>query len=300
MVLIIVQRFRIMILKSTYGVTAVLSGSMFKKFPKFPYTGSSLNRRKKPTKKKQVQLDEIANLDRIQAFSNEIEQKKVKKERSMSPRTKSKIRRKIIAFSQLNKRLSFLTLTFVNKVEDEKAVIVLRKFLDNIKKTSKDFQYLWVAEKQTKNEVFKDNIHFHLITNKYWDIKKGWAYWHDLQKKNGIFPREENYKASSGFDIKGLLTKEIKSVTSYLTKYVTKNKSVFNCQVWNCSKKISALYTDFYSDYSFLEVLKNIEGIEIKEISSEYCNLHLVPLNSTTMPYYEQLKEKNKKQWNKK
>jgi hypothetical protein len=96
------------------------------------------------------------------------------------------------------------------------------------------------------------------------------------------------------------LTKEIKSVTSYLTKYVTKNKSVFNCQVWNCSKKISALYTDFYSDYSFLEVLKNIEGIEIKEISHEYCNLHLVPLNSLTMPYYEHLKEKNKKQWNKK
>ena len=28
----------------------------------------------------------------------------------------------------------------------------------------------------------------------------------------------------------------------------------FKCQVWNCSKSISALYTDFYSEYNFLEI----------------------------------------------
>lgn len=293
-----------MILKNTYGVTAVLSGSMFKKFPKSPFTGSSLNRVKKQKKKEETQPDEETKAEIMQIFPNVEEQQKAidkpKKERFMSNRTKSKIRKKIIALSQLNKRLTFLTLTFVNKVEDEKAVIILRKFLDNIKKTSEDFQYLWVAEKQTKNETFKDNIHFHLITNKYWDIKKSWAYWYELQKKNGIMPRDDNYKASSGFDIKGMVTKEIKSVTAYLTKYVTKNKSIFYCQVWNCSKKISALYTDFYSDYSFLEKINNIEGIKITEVSSDFCNLHFIPLNEKTMPSYELLKNRNIKSWNEK
>ncbi len=37
------------------------------------------------------------------------------------------------------------------------------------------------------------------------------------------------YKVSSRSDIKSMVTKEIKSATAYLTKYVTKNKSVFNC-----------------------------------------------------------------------
>ncbi|MEI6019873.1 MAG: hypothetical protein WCR21_01990, partial [Bacteroidota bacterium] len=63
-------------------------------------------------------------------------------------------------------------------------------------------------------------------------------YWLELQSKNGIVSRDENYKASSGFDIKGMVTKEIKSVTAYLTKYVTKNESKLKCQVWNCSEKI--------------------------------------------------------------
>jgi len=110
-------------------------------------------------------------------------------------------------------------------------------------------------------------------------------------------PRDENYKASSGFDIKAMVTKEIKSVTAYLTKYVTKNKSVFNCQVWNCSKKISALYTDFYSDYQFLENLKSIENIHIKEVPGEFCNIHLIPLNSDTLLFYNNLKDKNSIVW---
>ena len=118
-----------------------------------------------------------------------------------------------------------------------------------------------------------------------------------LQKKNGIISSDENFKAASSFDIKGMVTKEIKSVNAYLTKYVTKNNCLFNCQVWNCSKKISALYTDFYSDYNFLERLNSIEGIKIKEVSCDFCNLHFIPLSEQTMSYFEPLKEVIKKLW---
>ncbi|HXB40401.1 MAG TPA: hypothetical protein VNZ49_07645 [Bacteroidia bacterium] len=276
-----------MILKNTYGTTAVFSERVFKSSRFNTFTGSSLGRKKSPKKELKPKPVEDSESPPVE---------KEKKDRSMSGRTKSKIRQKLFSLSRLCKRLTLLTLTFVNKVEDEKAVIILRKFLDNVKKRSKDFQYLWVAERQTKNTVFTDNIHFHLITNKYWDIKKYWNYWIDLQNKNGVLPRDENFKASSSLDVKGLVSNNIKGISSYLTKYVTKNKDTFKCQVWNCSKKISALYTGFYSDYSFLENIKNT-GIETKEIPLEHCNLHLIPIDKNTIRFYDRITVKNQTIW---
>jgi len=55
----------------------------------------------------------------------------------------------------------------------------------------------------------------------------------------------EDFKPSSAFDVKQINTNNIKAIASYLTKYVTKNNDEFKCQVRNCSKKVSALYTDF-------------------------------------------------------
>lgn len=92
--------------------------------------------------------------------------------RSVSYRTRQKIKKKVTCFSRLYKRISFVTLTFLNQVSDEQAIDILRKFIDNAKKRSKGFQYIWVAERQTKNDVFKGNVHFHILTNKYWDIEK--------------------------------------------------------------------------------------------------------------------------------
>lgn len=74
------------------------------------------------------------------------------------------------------------------------AIDIHRKFIENVKKRSENFQYLWVVERQTKNDQFKGNVHFHMINNKYWKIEKWWNYWIDLQKKNGIVPRDEKYK----------------------------------------------------------------------------------------------------------
>lgn len=218
-----------MLVKNTFGCSAVLGTFQQRKTYYSKFTGSSLERKKSVIK-------EAKSKTEIKLPKNP-----VKKERQMSPRTKSKIRQKLFALAQLQKRLTFVALTFVNEVKDEDAIVMLRKFLDNIKKRSKDFQYLWVAERQTANKIFPDNIHFHLITNKYWDIQKTWKYWIDLQASHGIKPRDDKFKASSAFDVKNISTKNHRQLGMYLTKYVTKNTAKFNCQVWNCSKKISAL-----------------------------------------------------------
>ncbi|MGN6296747.1 MAG: rolling circle replication-associated protein [Ginsengibacter sp.] len=234
------------VLKNSFGVSVSFIPKVSKLTLVNKLTGSSLSRQKREI----PEYLEQTLIEKLLAKPLKIRQKRESdfKFRSMSPRTKSKIRKKVIAFSRQSKKLSFVTLTFLNKVTDRQAIKALGAFLDNVSKLSKDFQYLWVAEKQSKNEVFKDNIHFHLITNKFWKIERWWNYWLEVQKNQGIVPRDENFKPSSAFDVKVVNSNNIKGVGNYITKYITKNTGQYRCMVWNCSRKISQLYTDFYSN----------------------------------------------------
>ncbi|WP_274474214.1 rolling circle replication-associated protein [Mangrovimonas aestuarii] len=273
-----------MIVKNTYGTSVAFSTRMYGKIPSREFTGSALDRKKQePSKKSKAKKKECKD--------------KVRKERSLSRRSKQKIRKKITCFARCYKRLSFVTLTFLNKVNDEEAVNLLRKFVDNAKKRSEDFQYVWVAERQTKNDEFKGNVHFHMITNKYWKIEKWWNYWIDLQIKNGIKPRNENFKPSSAFDVKQLNSNNIRSIASYVTKYVTKNNAKFRCQVWNCSKRVSQLYTDFYTTSEFTDQFKRLDAVlkefEVKDNNRPFLNIKMIDLNRTTLKLYNRLDKKN-------
>lgn len=299
-----------MLIKNTFGLSAVLGIRQTINLEENMFTGSALDRKKLTEEEKQKrklktnQNKEEGSRESAQVAEpstwidmetgEEITVNPTFKLRTMSRRTKSKIRKKLMAFSQLYKKLTFVTLTFVNSVDDRTAVKLLRKFLDNMKKRAENFDYLWVIERQTKNTVFEANVHFHLITNKYWNIKQTWQYWLDVQRKNGIHPRDDNFKPSSAFDVKQVSTKNPRQIASYLTKYVTKNNAEFDCQVWNCSQGISNLYTDFYTGPEFLDELYRIKGEEIKEVPLEYCTLHLIPLDKTTFRFYDRLEEKNK------
>lgn len=178
-------------------------------------------------------------------------------------------------------------------------VVILRKFLDNAKKRNNDFQYVWVAERQTKNDQFKGNVHFHIITNKYWKIQKWWNYWIDLQMKNGVKPRKADFKPSSAFDVKQLNSSNIKSIASYVTKYVTKNNAKFKCQVWNCSKRISRLYADFYTTVEYVEQFERLNAIrgtfKVKDtMERTFLEVKSIDLNRRTLPLYKRLDDKNK------
>jgi hypothetical protein len=284
-----------MIVKNSFGISVVPNPKLIDTSKIGEFTGSSLNRKKEERAK-----PKSSPAEKEETESN-IQVRSEKKLRSLSSRTKSKIRKKLHAFFGMYKKLTFLTLTFVNAVSDELGIKVLAKFLENIKKQDKSFEFLWVAERQNNNQVFKGNIHFHLITNKYWKINKVWKYWLDLQKKHGILPRDESFTPTSSFDVKAIASKSVKSIGIYLTKYVTKNNEKFKCQVWNCSKKISALYTDFYTDFNFIKELERLEKaneLVIKRIKEEYCNLMFYPITKTTIRFYDRLHKKNKETWN--
>lgn len=281
--------------KNTYGVSYVLHPRKINPELLGTCGGSSLSRKKTKNRKK---ASEPTN-EQTEAKSKQTEKKEL---RSMSPRTRTKIRQKLLSFSRISKHITFLTLTFVNEVEDKQAIKILRAFLDNAKKQLTDFEYLWVAERQTKNTVFKDNIHFHIITNRYWKIEKWWPYWLDIQKRFGVVPRDADFKPGSAFNVKKVDTANIKQVSNYLTKYVTKNTSKFDCQVWNCSKKISRLYTCFYSGIGFINDLERLNtakqlGGELKVIPKEFCNICIYPLNRITTNFYNKIDVQNKQVW---
>jgi len=90
---------------------------------------------------------------------------------------------------------------------------------------------------------------------------------------------DKDYKPLSAFDVRQLNSKNIRSIASYVTKNVTKNNAKFKCQIWNCSKRISELYTDFYTTTEFTDQFKRLNAV-LKEFEVNkqidfiflYCN----------------------------
>src|SRR3970040_1379059 len=113
-----------MIVKNTYGTSVAFSVREFGVIPKSEFTGSALQSKKQPPKEKSLS-EKIANKPKS-------EKPKEIKLRFLSKRSKQKIRKKLICFARCHKKLSFVTLTFLNKVTDEQAVNILRKFIDNV------------------------------------------------------------------------------------------------------------------------------------------------------------------------
>lgn len=166
--------------------------------------------------------------------------------------------------------VNFLTLTFINHVSDKDAVKCLNKFLTTLRKTHKDLNFLWVAEKQDgkRNEFTRatNNIHFHLIIDKFISVSYFNALWVINQYNMGIInpTADQNIKNDTGglssikqafkshaygliqtylnpLDIKPVKT--IKTAAAYVTKYITKNEGKFACSIWHCSRGVSQLAT---------------------------------------------------------
>ena len=95
------------------------------------------------------------------------------------------------------------------------------------------------------------------------------------------------------------MEKPFSSIASYVTKYVTKNNAKFKCQVWNCSRRVSELYTDFYTTTEFTDQFKRLkavlkETVIIGERNQPALNIKMIDLNRQTLPLYKRLDDKNK------
>jgi hypothetical protein len=293
------------IVKNSPGVSYKMDTRIARRQLLGTFSGSSLTRRKNKKRRRK-----------------KVERRKRQMNR-LSSRSRTKIRLKIFALSSILPKLTFVTLTFVNKVEDRIAVEILKRFLENAKRRKPELQYLWVAEKQIRNKCFPNNIHFHLITNVRWEIKKWWKYWIDLQAKFGIVPREGQRAGGSAFDVKTIKSSNKKAIGNYIAGYLSKSNETFDCRVWHCSRKISRLFTGFYTGNEFIESVERLEKANLlggkierhnlkkdrrrrlvtekmppsNEEKLVVCQILLIPINQTTERLYEKIHQRNRKMW---
>jgi hypothetical protein len=172
---------------------------------------------------------------------------------SMSSRTKSKIRSKIIAWSQVPRKtelkFTFVTLTLTSAQigTDKDYSKMLNTFFTYLRKFYRFDNYLYVNERQQNG-----NLHTHLVADIFMPIQKVNYIWCKILKANGYtFTPEGSTTAIKDFkagkdganpvDVAPIFN--LKRLTSYITKYVTKNDSEFDCLIWNCSNTVSRLFT---------------------------------------------------------
>lgn len=244
----------------------------------------------------------------------------------LSDRTKAKIKDKATAFFRACPyRRCFVTLTFIDAIQDKAAVTVLNKFLTQLKKKYRDLQYLWVAERQNKNEKFPGNIHFHIIINRRLSIDKYNALWVLEQYNSGlrgtnkygeiISEQEitERYrdgtikKVFNPFDIKTI--RSIDNLSWYLTKYITKgnageDKRGFRCAAWHCSRGVSRLFTRTLVGPSCFRAAMSGKNFSVNKLTGECFYPRLIKkqfwlmvyINNKSFPlqYLKELEQVNK------
>lgn len=178
------------------------------------------------------------------------------------------------------KLLYFWTITFPQSTNDDTAYILLNKWLTRLRQEKMLREYLWVSERQENG-----TIHFHMVINQKMNVQKANKYMrasimHSINKGEITYSRVAAMRYN-GVDIaKDRKTKRVtnfakqnkqKSLSNYLTKYVTKNDSIFTHLAWHSSREYSNLITAVrftWSEYN----QGNCEAIldNEKVITSEY------------------------------
>lgn len=210
----------------------------------------------------------------------------------LSTRSRGKIKDKATAFFRATSGdRVFCTLTFIAPVDDQTGIAILNKFLTQCRRRFDNFQYFWVAERQEDT----GNIHFHSILNKRLPVGRWNALWTLQQYNAGLVGRnqfgdlvsnEEVQKAylldqSEGFKKKRIQSlfnpldiKKVKSIaglSSYLTKYITKQKTdqYFNCAVWHCSRRVSRMFTRQTVGPSAFGYMKSFSNCRVDKSTGE-------------------------------
>ena len=182
---------------------------------------------------------------------------------------KSKIKSKIYAFAKsIQQKIKFFTITFPQHTPDDLCFKFFNEWLTYLRKNNHIDNYLWVAERQ-KNTT----IHYHLITNCFMPINLINKYMKiiliNYQKKHG-YNFNTNLINYNGVDVDKISRhKKVswRSLSIYLTKYITKNNlQIKNHYIWFSSRSLSAIFTSqaFPFTEEFLDLLdKNLKYTSI-------------------------------------
>lgn len=210
-----------------------------------------------------------------------------KKKYSMSKRTKTKIRQKLTAWANVQRKTDikfvFLTLTLTSKQRgtDKDYSKMLNIFFNYMRKYYGFKNYLYVNERQTKNT---NNIHSHIVTDQYLPVKAVNRIWCKILSDHGYTFKGEailqpGKPLPNPVDITCIYN--INRVSSYITKYITKNDSEFDCLIWNCSNSISKLFTSvkIWDKETFSVLFEHVRTVLNAKLSNgDTLHIHLLSL----------------------
>lgn len=241
----------------------------------------------------------------------------------LSARSRGKIKDKATAFFRAcpGDRV-FCTLTFITAVDDQTGVTILNKYLTALRKEFPKLQYLWVAERQTKNKDFPNNIHFHIILNKRLPVRRWNALWVMQQYNSGLtgknqygetvgmreiqerFEDKTIHKVFNPVDVKRV--RSIGGLSMYLTKYITKQakNQPFGCAPWHCSRRVSRMFTRTTVSPSTFRYMKSFRNYSVDkdtgecreplEIVKPYYTIIYVNNKAAPLPFLKELEQVNK------
>lgn len=148
------------------------------------------------------------------------------------------------------KQLYFWTITFKQGIDDAAAYKILNKWLTRMRQDAHLKSYLWIAERQQNN-----TIHYHIAIHQKIPVVKANKFMRaclmrsadaneitmtrtDIAKYNGVdIAKNRKTRRVTNFAQK----KHQKTLTNYLTKYVSKSESRFPHLAWHNSRDYSNL-----------------------------------------------------------
>ena len=150
------------------------------------------------------------------------------------------------------KELYFYTITFPVSISYDSAYRILNSTLTSIRSRIKEFNYLWIAEKQ-KNGT----IHFHIASFKFIkvrivnelvkksiknEIRNGHLDWsiHNANRYNGVdIGKNRDTRVAINF----AQQEKANAISKYITKYISKSKEKFPRKAWSCSNDLAIIAT---------------------------------------------------------
>lgn len=167
----------------------------------------------------------------------------------LSPRTRAKIRG--ILFAWHNARMTHtrnkygliaitLTLSAPQRHSDKEVKsLMLNQFLTELRTAHGCRNYYWVAEAQDN-----ENIHFHVLIDKFLDKNTLTEIWNRIQQKVGYIPEgaDTSNKLYPSTQIEKV--KSAANMATYVSKYLTKDQEErrkIEGRLWSCSREIANL-----------------------------------------------------------
>lgn len=205
--------------------------------------------------------------------------------RSISAIGRKHIREKASALFGAGRCSTFVTLSFIAPVTDKTALRCLQNFIRSWRlKWGQSINYLWVAERQMNG-----NIHFHLLTSKFFDIEEENNRWTKVQYNQGLLGQSNDgvvyeksfvWQAIKNGELKKYLnpfdTKkvhDIAGVKTYITKYITKPDAAkggtmpyeFEIRPWAQSQRSARTVTGMLTIPELLQELLSEKNIRVQK-----------------------------------